>query len=808
MTRANFAFCGAELAAVYVLTESGDELRLAEVVGDRGGTYGLPAVVSLDGRSPATDAYRAGRPLWLSPAELAAYLSADVRGVSPVGAGTLPPKFSLGALPLGHGTTQLGCLIVAGETADGFDADRRNLLELYADQVTAGLESVPARVVGRPAPRTHPGPTLVPLHSGAFTLTLDTGLMEADARVLELLGIAEEDFDGRVETLLACAVPDDIPALMAVVEPGRLSSSSSEQLAFRIRRPGGELRWLGLRCRLRFGADGAPERVLGVVADAVYLRPTDDEVAVVQALSARLAGATTVRDVSRTVVESLRQPLAASRIAVAEVEADRLLVTVLDPPEPGAWPGLWQTEWRSEWPDASCHSLPTLESALRDGHMSLWPPGADLEPGLLGIGPGGLAVVPLPADGRLVGVCLVGWDAAHEFAPEERSLLTAVAGLVGNALRRAHALDAGHELARMLQRSLLPRKLPVLPGGVAVARYLPATAGLEVGGDWYDVIPLADAHVALVIGDVQGHSAAAATIMGQMRTAVRAYAVEGHPPDVVVSRANRLLVGMETDLFATCLYVDLDMEEGIAIFVRAGHLQPLLRHPDGTTEELAVDGGPPLGVLAEAEFSMTEAGLLPGTLLTLVTDGLVESAHLPLEEGIRRANEALGAADPSDIGRVADELLGTVNGRDDDVAVLLLRYDGTRVRPLRTHWTVWRLTNAVLHARRFTARTLRSWGLTDEIDIALLVVSELVTNAIAHTQGEVDLDLTLSSDRLRIAVNDTSPRSPVKPANVDWEATGGRGLLIVEATTESWGSLPLSGGKQVWAEIEVSGARG
>jgi serine phosphatase RsbU (regulator of sigma subunit)/PAS domain-containing protein/anti-sigma regulatory factor (Ser/Thr protein kinase) len=805
LTRANFAFCGAELAAVYVLTESGDELRLAEVVGDRGGSYGLPSVVSLGGRSPATDAYRAARPLWLSPAELAAYLSADARGVSPVGAGTLPAKFSLGALPLGHGTTQLGCLIVAGETADGFDADRRSLLELYADQVTAGLESVPARVAGRPAPRAHPGPTLVPLHSGAFTLTLDTGQMEADARVLELLGIAQEDFDGRVETLLACAVPDDIPALMAVVEPGRLSSSSGEQLAFRIRRPGGELRWLGLRCRLRFGADGAPERVLGVVADAVYLRPTDDEVAVVQGLSARLAGATTVRDVSRTVVETLRQPLAASRIAVAEVEADRLLVTVLDPPEPDSWPGVWQSEWRSEWPDASCHALPTLEKALRDGHMSLWPPGADLEPGLIGIGPGGLAVVPLPADGRLVGVCLVGWDAAHEFAPEERSLLTAVAGLVGSALRRAHALDAGHELARMLQRSLLPRKLPVLPGGVAVARYLPATAGLEVGGDWYDVIPLADAHVALVIGDVQGHSAAAATIMGQMRTAVRAYAVEGHPPDVVVSRANRLLVGMETDLFATCLYVDLDMEEGIAIFVRAGHLQPLLRHPDGTTEELTVDGGPPLGVLAEAEFSMTEAGLLPGTLLTLVTDGLVESAHLPLEEGIRRANEALAAADPSDIGRVADELLGTVNGRDDDVAVLLLRYDGTRVRPLRTHWTVWRLTNAVLHARRFAARTLRSWGLTHEIDIALLVVSELVTNAIAHTQGEVDLDLTLSSDRLRIAVNDTSPRSPVKPANVDWEATGGRGLLIVEATTAAWGSLPLSGGKQVWAEIEVGG---
>lgn len=311
-------------------------------------------------------------------------------------------------------------------------------------------------------------------------------------------------------------------------------------------------------------------------------------------------------------------------------------------------------------------------------------------------------------------------------------------------------------------------------------------------------------HVALVIGDVQGHSAGAATIMGQMRTAVRAYAVEGHPPDVVVARANRLLVGMETDLFATCLYVDLDMEVGIARLVRAGHLHPVIRHPDGSTEELMVEGGPPLGVLADEQFPMTEAGLVPGTLLMMLTDGLVESANLTLEEGMRRVSEVLAAADPTDAGRVADELVVRVHRRDDDVALLLLRYDGTRVRPMRTHWTVWRLPDAVMHARRFTARTLRSWGVVEELDAALLVVSELVTNAIAHTQGEVRLDVTLSSDRLRIAVNDASPRSPVKPANQNWEATGGRGLLIVEASTASWGSVPLSGGKQVWAEIPLA----
>ncbi len=776
---------GAELTAVYVPAEGDGELHLAEMVGGSGVRFGLPASYDVSGNSPVAAAFRTGRPQWVGAAEL------DEHG-----------EVSLGALPLGDDTRRLGCLVVVDQSAHAFDEDRRHLLELHADQVAAGLEAVAARVMARTERQSLLGPGLGTLRGGAFTLVLRTGRIDADALVLELFGIPQQEFDRRVETLLERTAPDDVPALMSIVEPGGLPVSG-QQLSFRIRRPNGELRWLSLRCRVRYDADGAPERMLGVVADASYLRPSADEVSVVQRLSTALAGATTIREVSRAVVDVLRPPLAASRIGVAELEADRLVVTVLDPPEPESWPASWQREWRTEWPDASCHALPTLEGVLRGGHVALWPPGAELEPGLADIGPGGLAILPLPAEGRVVGVCLLGWDTEHRFGPEERSLLTATAGLVGQALVRAHALDAGHELATMLQRSLLPRTLPTLAGAATAVRYLPATMGLEVGGDWYDVIPLSDGHVALVIGDVEGHSAGAATIMGQMRTAIRAYAVEGHPPDVVIAHANRLLLGMETDLFATCAYVDLDMEEGIAWLVRAGHLPPVLRHPDGRTEELTVEGGPPLGVSAEGEFPLTEVGLTPGTLLVLLTDGLAESASLPLEDGMRRLCEVLAAADPADAGRVADELLGSAKRRDDDVAVLVLRYDGMRVRPTRAHWAVWRLPDAVMHARRFTGRTLRTWGVTEEMDVALLVVSELVTNAIAHTQGEVRLDLTLAADRLRIAVNDASPRAPVKPASVDWEATGGRGLLLVEAMSASWGSVPLSGGKQVWSEISL-----
>lgn len=798
MTQRIQVFGGAALAAVYVLGKKHDTLQLAESAGGSGALYGLSPSYSLSGRAPVVDAFRAGRPLWLNATGLASY------GENP--AENLPAHVSLGALPLGANGSPLGCLVVVDEVADGFDPERRNFLELYADQVAAWLEAggePNSHAIGRTGRRAVLGPALDRFSVGSFTLVLNTGQIDADDRVLDLVDIPREDFDGRVETLLEHTVPDDLPALMSIVEPGHMTSTGRE-LEFRIRRPTGELRWLRLRARRLAERGGRPERVLGVVADAAHLRPSADEVSKVQRLSVALAGAMTVRDVSRAVVSALRDPLEADRVALAELEGDRLVVSVLDPPEPAAWPELWRSEWRSEWPDAPARALPTLEAALREGRMSLWTAGSSLEPNLAGVGPGGLAVLPLPAEGRVVGACLVGWDEPHAFGTEERSLLTATAGLVGQALMRARALDAEHELATMLQRSLLPRKLPRLSGAVAVARYLPATVGLAVGGDWYDVIPLSENQVALVVGDVQGHNAGAATIMGQMRTAIRAYAVEGHPPDVVVSRANHLLVGMETDLFATCCYVAIDMEEGNAWCVRAGHLPPLLRTPDGDTQEVTIEGGPPLGVLAEAEFPMTAVALAPGAVLALLTDGLVESSSLHLDDGMRRVCDLLSAADPSDAGRMADDLLGGSNRRDDDVALLLLRYDGIGVRPLRVSWTVWRLPDAVAHARRFTSRTLRSWQVTEEADTILLVVSELVTNALVHTQGQVRLDFTLAGARLRVAVSDASPRAPVKPSNVNWDATGGRGILLVQAVSASYGSVPLSGGKQVWADVTLS----
>lgn len=784
-------FAGAALTGLYTTVAGGDELQLLESAGGVTAEYRLPQRLSLSGGSAAAHAFRTDRPLWLDAAALASY---------PEGAPT-PPRArtaSLGALPLGADGTRVGCLVVVGASADGFDAGQQHFLERYADAIACVLTAEEGRPPGE-SPLSH---ALRGLRVGSFVLVPDTGLIEADEALLELVGITPDDFDGKADTLLAHALPEDIPALMSVLEPS-LHALRRRELEFRVRRPTGEVRWLSLSCRVLASTADEPGQLLGVVTATQVKSRSADDVSRIQWLTTALDDAVTVGDVGRVALTALREPLGADRVALADVRDERLMVTLLDPPEPDAWPELWRAQWRSEWPDAPVSALPTLQLALRDGRMDLWPGGTALEPGLAGIGPGGLAVLPLPAKGSVAGVCVVGWDRPHEFIPEERSLLTATAALVGQALKRAHAHDAEQELATMLQRSLLPRRLPELPGGIAVARYLPARRGLQVGGDWYDVIALSEDRVALVIGDVQGHSAGAATIMGQMRTAVRAYAVEGHPPDVVVSHANRLLVGMETDLFATCCYVELDMEEGTTLFVRAGHLSPLLRHPDGGTEEVQVEGGPPLGILADAEFPLTSLALTPGTVLALITDGLVEAADLPLDAGMARTRDALAAADPVDPARMADALLGDIGRREDDVALLLLRYDGMKTKPIRAGWVVWRLPDAVMHARRFTARTLRRWNVQAAADAVLLVVSELVTNALVHTQGSVRLDLVLRGNRVRVSVSDSSPRAPAKPVIVDWESTGGRGLLLVEAVSDASGTVPVAGGKQVWSEITV-----
>ncbi|MEV3988607.1 SpoIIE family protein phosphatase [Streptomyces sp. NPDC049837] len=300
---------------------------------------------------------------------------------------------------------------------------------------------------------------------------------------------------------------------------------------------------------------------------------------------------------------------------------------------------------------------------------------------------GARAFLPLIASGRPVGSCILGFDQPRGFSPEERTVLTALAGLIAQALERARRYDSEAALARGLQDALLPHRLPSLRDVDTAGRYLPGTQGMEVGGDWYDVVETGQG-IALVIGDVQGHGVSAAATMGQLRSAVRAFALSGHDPEEVMSGTNRLLIDLDAGQFATCCYVVLDAATGAMRAVRAGHLQPLLRHPDGTTEVLDLPGGVVLGVDPEASYPVTEARLAPGGVLALYTDGLVEQPGIDIDLGIERLRRALAGVGASPLGDTAERLIReatSAGDRPDDIALLLAarRPDGDpgRSRP-------------------------------------------------------------------------------------------------------------------------------
>jgi serine phosphatase RsbU (regulator of sigma subunit)/PAS domain-containing protein len=286
---------------------------------------------------------------------------------------------------------------------------------------------------------------------------------------------------------------------------------------------------------------------------------------------------------------------------------------------------------------------------------------------------GARAFLPLIASGRPVGSCILGFDQPRGFSPEERTVLTALAGLIAQALQRAQRYDTEAALARGLQAALLPHRLPVLEHVDTVGRYLPGTQGMEVGGDWYDVIETGRG-VALVIGDVQGHGVSAAATMGQLRSAVRAFALNVHDPQQVMAGTNRLLIDLDPGQFASCCYIVLDPATGATQAVRAGHPQPLLRHVDGRTEVLDLPGGVVLGVDVDASYPVTELQLARGEVLALFTDGLVEQPGSDIDLGIDQLRSTLAEAGSSSLAETADRLIREARhatDRPDDIALLL-----------------------------------------------------------------------------------------------------------------------------------------
>lgn len=299
----------------------------------------------------------------------------------------------------------------------------------------------------------------------------------------------------------------------------------------------------------------------------------------------------------------------------------------------------------------------------------------EVDPAIPGVtGREAWAFLPLTVSGHAVGACVVSWDRPHPFSNDERSVLTSVAALIAQALDRARLYDAKHQLAQKLQTALLPSSLPRVPGLDVAARYLPASHGMDIGGDFYDVIRCDETGVAATIGDVQGHSINAAALMGQVRTSVHATA--GVPPSDVLSRTNRLLTDLDTGLFTSCVYASLDLVHHRVDLANAGHLPPILRRPDGHTEVLDPEPGLLLGIDRDTEYRTTALHLPPGAMLALYTDGLVEVPGTDIGDAIAALADLLSRTPQQSLDGVADALIRPhehTDHRPDDIALLLLR---------------------------------------------------------------------------------------------------------------------------------------
>jgi len=410
-----------------------------------------------------------------------------------------------------------------------------------------------------------------------------------------------------------------------------------------------------------------------------------------------------------------------------------------------------------------------------------------------------------PTSGEVLGGFFFGHPTPDRFTARHEDLAAGIAGYTAISLDNARLYQRQRMLATELQRSMLP-DIREVHGFEVATRYLPAPTGADVGGDWLDVIDLPGDRTAFVIGDVMGRGVGAAAVMGQVRTAIRAYAVMDLPPAQLMRQVDDLLRSMPGSEFVTCVYAVHHPVRGTITYANAGHLPPIVVTPDGRVETRPERLGMPLRI--GDSFDDCEFPFPAGSTLVLYTDGLVERRDRSARDGIGHLAGAIGVAARAERGHVAeacDAVIETVTGGrfDDDIAFLFARDLGD-VRRSEEIALGTESTTAAL-ARRFVTTILTTWGAADLIDRAILIATELVTNAVRHTGAPSRLTLQQSGARVTIAVADQDHRTPhrMDPALDDERH---RGMFLVDTYAQRWGTRPTPTGKIVWAELTTAGA--
>ncbi len=474
--------------------------------------------------------------------------------------------------------------------------------------------------------------------------------------------------------------------------------------------------------------------------------------------------------------------------------------------------------------------------ALRTAHAQIIP-GRESDDGPeLGAVVHSTLAVPMVARDTVVGLVQFSRTKGSEpFGERDTALAVELAARAAVCIDNARLYRREHERALILQRSLLPPGDPEAAGLDIACRYLPGTTATEVGGDWFDVIELPGHRTALVVGDVMGRGLRAAVAMGELRTAVRTLALLDLEPAEVLSALDEIARGLGGDgdgrstarsargrsgtadgtpetnrsartadlsevYLATCVYAVYDPVTRRCTFANAGHLPPVLVEDGEDALLLDVPPGMPLGVGGEP-FEEIEVELPDGALLALYTDGLVESRHHPLDEGLRAFRTALSGADRP-LEDACDHVLNALDTShgEDDIALLMARVHGLP-KDAVGDWSLAPEARSVARARELARDQLTDWGLQDLVDTTELLVSELVTNALRHGHGEIRLRLLLDRS-LVCEVWDADLAQPRRRRARDTDE-GGRGLQLVGLLSEGWGSRRTPRGKTVWFELAL-----
>jgi anti-sigma regulatory factor (Ser/Thr protein kinase) len=476
------------------------------------------------------------------------------------------------------------------------------------------------------------------------------------------------------------------------------------------------------------------------------------------------------------------------------------------------------TETGPRWCSIDAYSDLPIVHAVRDRRDIFLGSPADIAPTYpeiaehqASLGVRSLVTVPLMEDDEAIGALMFGYDAERSFSHDDRWFFGSFAAQTTQAIRRGIAYQIQHATSEQLQRSLMPHSLPDVDRLTLGAHYSPGGRNVDVGGDWYDVLALPDGSVALALGDVMGKGVPAAIVMGEVRAAVRAYAVLDAAPSVVLRRLDSLLSSIVVpEQIVTLVYGVLSPDRRTFTYSVAGHPPPVVVPRNGSPTVLDDLPGPALMGIGRATWPEYRLGLDQGATLLLYSDGLVEARDLDLLDGVKQLCAHIESLpprrrNPRDLcARLAD--LMWREDIDDDVTVLAAAV--TAPGHARTAGVELPVDlTAPNRARRFVGEKLVEWGVPEEVtDTAQLCVSELVTNAIIHSGTGTEVTVRLDEEFVTVLVQDRGGHGTVQRAeHYDPMSVSGRGLTLVEALCTSWSAEHSADGTTVWFELELPG---